>query len=449
MTAPMTPSDSSADIAAMLDPREIRRLLCENVPFTSAGAPMPCEIRVERVWPAGHDGYVFEWSFDLGTSARYSVFGVKPGFALPDGASDAACDLRMGEGGLRGICVQVPERELTIHTPDFDPKMPHMQECLDPAAMAERLLPVLVRDGRQSTWASRKIDCELLAYRVGRRAAIRYRCGDRDRVAGTLVGKTFRDARGARLISLHDRVNAELGLHTGGTVRVPSPVTYLGDVNLALFSSAPGREAAATLPALSRDASTAMDALTALHGVWLDGLPSFTADGECTVIQRWHGVLQRLDGQVARRTEPLLEGLLRLAKTADGDTPCTIHRDFYEKQLLLTARTTTILDLDTIATGSPCVDIGNFLAHLLLETVRARGSVREFSTLKALLIARYEQRGRRLDQQALRFYLASALFRVGAVHARRTATGGCADTLWAYASDVLSEDEAGGRRAAM
>ena len=50
--------------------------------------------------------------------------------------------------------------------------------------------------------------------------------------------------------------------------------------------------------------------------------------------------------------------------------PTSIHRDFYQDQILFSQDKTYLIDLDLIATGPAALDVGNFLAHLTEHGIR-------------------------------------------------------------------------------
>jgi len=66
-----------------------------------------------------------------------------------------------------------------------------------------------------------------------------------------------------------------------------------------------------------------------------------------------------------------VEAVLRdLAKTRPNGAPTTVtvHRDFYDKQVLFDGQRTVLLDYDTLAEGDPAIDHGNFVGHLQWRT---------------------------------------------------------------------------------
>ena len=82
---------------------------------------------------------------------------------------------------------------------------------------------------------------------------------------------------------------------------------------------------------------------------------------ECDIIRRWQRALESVDFRLAEATRGLLDNLLHSAESLQSDRECTLHRDFYEQQFVYDGQAITLLDLDTLARGDPCVDLGNLL----------------------------------------------------------------------------------------
>jgi aminoglycoside phosphotransferase (APT) family kinase protein len=158
---------------------------------------------------------------------------------------------------------------------------------------------------------------------------------------------------------------------------------------------------------------------------------------ECGIVDHWHAALKRVDPALAAATSSLRDTLLRTAERVEPTPQSVIHRDFYDRQLIVGRRTITLLDLDTLAQGSPAVDLGNLLAHVYLAALEDGRSQHEYKLFATELVSRYERQMGPLDRRALRYFWATALFRVGAVHALRTATRRHAPAMWACARRVL------------
>lgn len=427
----------------LFDAAQVGEVLRSCVPPEWQNQGRLTDTRVERCWPSGLEGILVEWSFVLRDGRRYKLFGVPDGREANSESAAVGARPRITPKGLRGVSAYVPEWGLRIHSPDRDPGLPHLATCLDAAEMTDRF--AAARFGSRAN--GRPAVCDLLGYRAGRRAAIRYPSAAGEATRDALVGKTYRDDRGRSLLHLHDRLNRELSCGRVQSLAVPEPIGFVDDLQMALLSWEGNAEANGySSPLDEHRIATASRALALLHGLSIDALPLFDAAKECAIVERWHRLLGRVNRRHAAMTEPLVESLLNTGATLDAGPACLIHRDFYEKQLIVSGSSATLLDLDTMAMGSPCVDLGNYLAHLLLHVVQRGWAWDVFDNVADALMHTYALRAERVDGESLGFYLRSSLFRLGAVHACRAATGRYAPALWRYAMEPRVVGESNVRR---
>ncbi|MBI4717177.1 MAG: hypothetical protein HY763_05185 [Planctomycetes bacterium] len=440
MSAALTGRRKSGRLAAAIpSAAEVARLLRRCLPPATEGGPAPRAVRVERCWPASEDACSLEWSFRLGAGPPLALFGhldlgtgKKPCRAEPPEAEPAP---RRVAGRLWDVRVCVPESGLCVHSPDTDPVLRQLRGCLDGAAMARRLAEALggPETGRAS--AGHQVSAELLGYRAGRRATIRFTWADAD--GDSLIGKTFRDDRASRLLSLHLRLGDQLRRATSFRVDVATPVAYLDDLKMGLFGGVAKDAAAKRALTERRRVEAAAVALAALHATLPGDLPRFTVEDECGIVERWARFLALVGSAHAPRMGRLVERLREAAAAVPAEPPRTIHRDFYEKQMILGPRRTVLLDLDTLARGSASVDLGNFLAHLLMRCLSSGGSPAEFARHAAAFRRCYEADGQGVDRRGLSFYFSSALVRLGAIHSLRSATCRFTGALWKAAEEAM------------
>lgn len=440
-----TPSNGH-DSSALLDPRAVNELLCADAGISWPQGTHPTEVRVERAWPLREGSFSFEFSFALGASARHSIYcGGEPS-APPH--TDIGTDRQavVTAFGLRGVSVSVPSWGIRLHTIERDPMLTHLVECVDSIAMTERLATHWDTNGHDQPSADHLVECRPLGYRAARRAAIGYHRSSPAGCAQRLMGKTYGDDRGARLLELHAVVNRELGVQTDGRVRVPEPVAYIPELRMGLFQWAPGTDAGRHPVSLSALAAMCAEALAALHGISIDGLPEWTIADERRTVNRWHIAMCTAAPDLAGESALLAEALAAAAETVDVDRVCTVHRDFYEQQLIRARSTTTILDLDTLAIGHPSIDVGNLLAHLFLAARMTTGAPATFESLARIVLSHYRDHWGKLDERVLIYHWASALYRVGAVHSLRTLGRAHTPALWGLAADLLARGESDGLR---
>ncbi|NOT00176.1 MAG: hypothetical protein HOP29_06070 [Phycisphaerales bacterium] len=409
------------------------------------------DVRVERCWPVGApvaSGFALEWTF-AARGRRHAVYGEWGAMRKHrrSRASDptASTEPTLTADGLRGLEMRVPGADLVLRSPDRDAFLPQMSVCLDRHRMSDRLVAFGLRP-RAGAGERHSLRCRLGGYRPGRRATVRFGNGEATGQNVHLCGKTFRDDRGRRLIQLHLRVSEELRRRCGGRVRVPAPVGFDDELNMALFVWMPGARAETVGHATDAVSRAAVEALVIVHELPHGDFDAFGPRDEYAVVDRWRRVIGRLIPPVAGEADDLAARLEAASARTSDKEPAAIHRDFYEKQLILSPRCVTVLDLDTMARGDVCVDIGNYLAHLLLRELASRGDACAFPALAEGFVSEYEGQRGRLNRHHLAFYMASSLFRLGAVHALRSRTSGYRPLLWRMARHLLDHETFESRR---
>lgn len=68
-----------------------------------------------------------------------------------------------------------------------------------------------------------------------------------------------------------------------------------------------------------------------------------------------------------------------------------IHRDFYPDQLIVDKQQLYLLDLDLFCMGDPCLDMGNFVAHVQEQALREQGHLDAYQAVTDRMIKHYLQ----------------------------------------------------------
>ena len=428
------------NLAALLDRRAVQRMLRDSIEWPDGSAPR--DVALERCWPDRHGGFSFEWSFRLAGRRRHSLYGST---CQADGRGREADRNRpaVTAAGVCDLCVYVPARHMLIHSRDRDPRLPQVAECLDGQRMAPRLAQFWATAASGAPPPDEGTSCSLLAYRAGRRAAVAYRRGDPGGSTLGLIGKLRRRPGATIPAQRNARLNEQLAWFSNRRVRVPAVIGEIPELHLTLAAEARGRRFGERPGTFAADALRAVAALATLHLTRLD-LPSFGARDELAIVRHWFDAIQRIDADAASRMAPVVDILERHGEGVEDVQTCTIHRDFYEQQLVFGRRSTTIVDLDTLALGDPCLDVANLIAHLHLASMTSRRRAPDTESLSADLVERYETERRPLDRRSLAFYAVSSALRVGAVHAVRSRTRVCAPPMFALAASFATALEDGG-----
>lgn len=413
------PRPRTSSVSPIIDQDRVRALLTEELEIVWPGDRGPEDIHIERVWPAGDDSISAEWTLRLADGRRYSLH------ASPlrrNHAHDDSREADIQDGVLRGVRIHATELGVTIHSPDLDEVLMQLPQCLDPK-FVQNDCPAL------TPAESGDRDVELLAYRARRRATLCYRHGQE-----RMVAKIFRDDRGAALFAVHESLGRQLLCASHGLVRTTTPLAYSPDLQcLTLEWNAPQDDGERH----GRRLLEPIKALALLHRCELPNRPRFSPSDEVLVVQRWADALATWGGGEFGLLSKLLP-IWRVQAPPAIDAGL-IHRDYYSRQVILSDSATTLLDLDTLSIGDPAQDVGNLLAHQWFDAIRSPSheDQRLFGGQASESLDAYQSTGGRLRRASLRWFLASALLRLGAVHALRTTTGRYSHALWCAAADLI------------
>ncbi|MBW4482550.1 MAG: aminoglycoside phosphotransferase family protein [Tildeniella torsiva UHER 1998/13D] len=257
----------------------------------------------------------------------------------------------------------------------LDPKIPFLEEALDPA-LAQTQLQSAIPGLTQITTAN------LVRHKPGRRALVEYRI---ETVAGplTLLGKIR--AKGTDVASYqiqqalwHNGWSAD----SADRFSIPEPLVLVPDWHMTLQRKVPGIPATQLLPTEQgiplgqRIAALAYK----LHRTSVPTAKTHSLPDELAILRDRLPQVTEQHPHWTTRIENVLNACDRLATQFPPPPPPTgIHRDFYADQILIDASNPGeerlwLVDLDLYCLGSPAVDIGNFIAHITEQSLRELGN---------------------------------------------------------------------------
>src|SRR5262249_20962035 len=296
----------------------------------------------------------------------------------------------------------------------WDLRLPTLPIALDPRRVGEALDPERLRS------------CTVVGYWPGIRCQLRYERADEP---GVLYGKVFPEGAGG----VAERVQHAIARRSESAIfRTPRRRAYLPELNLLLTEPVEGEllldllRAAPTSELMERVANT----LAAFHALRVpEADRRFGPADDLTIVRGWAPLI---GGIFPRLTSPLGSALAELERTVPADAvavPALVHRDFYDKQVLVGTSTLGFLDLDTACQGDGEIDVGNFCAHLVLRALQAGTSTESAERLGEILAASYRAARPAADPRRIAWYRASALLRLACVYALRPWWHGLAPTL--------------------
>jgi hypothetical protein len=300
-----------------------------------------------------------------------------------------------------------------------DLRMPFLREALRPAEVQEQLrrcCPHLAGAGGVVPLLAVRV----MRYKPGRRCLVEYDVEvegpHTPHAAMTLVGKAR--AKGADraghalLAALWD---AGFQGDSPDDVSVPEPVGVVPAFGMWLQSKVPGVPATQLLAgeegrAVARRVA---EAVHKFHGARLP-LPRprrHTKADELNILSERLAEVARDRPAWGGRLDRLLGACRRLGSGIPEPAPRGIHRDFYADQVLVDGRRLYLLDFDLYCEGDPGLDVGNFLGHLVEQSLRTLGRPDALGDREKALEERFVELAGEACRVAVRAYATLTLVR--------------------------------------
>ena len=320
--------------------------------------------------------------------------------------------LRPERRSLADLVAARPELRLLIWPFPLDPKLRRLPEAADDvqARLALQASP------RLASLIPQAADCqvEVLRYVPGRRCQLRYRFTGRDG-AVTFLGKMLPRARAQALYEAMNTVAEHYLACKAGALAAARALEFLDEWDMVVQEHLPG----ATLHELMHKGLAREDHIVSaarsiahLHRARFEPRKRHVVEDEIALIERSVHNLAASGTAESAFTEAL-EGVAALGRSLAPSPLAPVHRDFYDKQLLIEASRAALIDLDTLAAGCVEIDLANFAAHLRLRSLQGVIGAFEANSWQQMFLAEYELASeRRIGEDLLRFFLTTALLRL-------------------------------------
>lgn len=266
-----------------------------------------------------------------------------------------------------------------VHGIAGDSRMPWIGNMLDPSRVEAEFrnhLPHIVPPESGLTVLSTRV----VRYKAGRRCIVEYELEIEAANSApqrlTLLGKV--QARGLDSTSYEVQRTlwrAGFGNESSDGISVPEPIGMIPTFRMWLQRKVPGIHPTELLtrPGGSELARQIAAAAHKLHTAGIGVERRHTMADELRILDERLAKLAETMPHLARQLESVLHASKRLAATVPAPATCGIHRDFYPDQVLVDGERLYLVDFDLLCQGDPGLDIGNFLGHLIEESLRTRG----------------------------------------------------------------------------
>ncbi|HEX9638344.1 MAG TPA: phosphotransferase [Acidobacteriota bacterium] len=301
----------------------------------------------------------------------------------------------------------------------IDPSLPGLAGALSLERMSAELAPLAAHLSPYPSagWRVRAVD--VLKYKPARRCALAYTL-ESPKGSLRLFAKTFHSHRGAAILMTMDRFWRALDLQA---LSIPRPLGYVSDLKLLVTEFVSGIPLATELyrGSSAEPARRMARALAAVHASAVSCAQQWTSALELENSEKWIRGLIGHPALASDRALGLLDRLRRWSSVLRPTPPRPIHRDFYLDQLLDSDGRTVLVDLDDARSGDPALDVGNFLAHLVLRPIQFPETAAACRRARDCFESEYRSRAPVEEDFRIRtrFYEASSLLRLAGVYAGR------------------------------
>lgn len=275
---------------------------------------------------------------------------------------------------------------------------------LDP--LADRRLPGLDRRVREALGRGAKL--QLLAYKPGRRAVLRVEARD-----GIRIHKSFHRDRDTWLRW------TSCAAGEGAAWKSPALIAWDADQRVLTMGHASGVSLHELWRQGRADAAQGAMLRQILEGVRSNAVPAdfptHTAIDEMDVIARQRAEYERAIASPSHRLIELSNAVLADLERLPEQPLVLSHRDFHDKQVLLTTGRPFLIDFDLAAAAPAGLDEGNMLGHLELRALQNAALDRPLPW--GGIAARFLEDGGPRDD--LSVWTASTLVRLAFLYARR------------------------------
>jgi hypothetical protein len=250
------------------------------------------------------------------------------------------------------VALAAPDLLLQLFPHDY--RLPTLALCLD-AGRVSRAVGAGIEF----------IGCEPCGYRPGMRCQIRYWTAD----GRAVYGKVAVEKAAGQAHASYQYIDAA-SLRAGAGFRVPTVVEHIADLQLTLVNAVNGESLYDKIRRQQVRAAQCEAAALALwdfHRLVVDSVERvYGVADELQLIHGWTTLVADIYPQLAMSLHAC-EQALRSARPEAVPARALVHRDFYDKQILLGDSGIALLDLDTACRGDPEIDLANFGAHLRLR----------------------------------------------------------------------------------
>lgn len=178
--------------------------------------------------------------------------------------------------------------------------------------------------------------------------------------------------------------------------------------------------------------------LASLHGITPPPLRTHGVSDECDVVRRAARGAEEQNPEIAAAIRTRLGEL----ETPDGlegrGKHVFLHRDFYDKQILICDDRFALIDWDCAAIGPAAIDAANFATHVTLRHLQGRLDAATARIARTRFLTRYLAASDAVDPGDITYFETLATLRLAGVYASRALQSDIAGKLLALTEGAIA-----------
>lgn len=283
--------------------------------------------------------------------------------------------------------ILLPRQKIALYLFPNDLELPWLIDAIDPNVIKQKL---------NRLWAFqnikvRKVKIHTLGYTPHMRASFQYDVlienkNTKERQWWHFIGKT-------NAFKQPDRLFAgawALWQACQGQIQFARPIGFLMHPRLTLQEKIKGNRLGRLVdsPSFETIIQKTAHAIAKFHSLSIPLRTKRKLKDEIESIERWSNTLVEIKPDLKERVE-LLRDKLKSEITFRTSIRSPVHADFHHTNVFVEDDQIKLIDLDEMAYGDPCVDIGRFLASLRIPSLRAFGNIRALDNHRELFLQEY------------------------------------------------------------
>ena len=263
------------------------------------------------------------------------------------------------------------------------------------------------------------VKSRVLGYKPSRRLTIKLNLARDDGTGRTLYAKLFPAGVDEEAIRVQHEIESVLGDISQPCLAVPRLVGRVPSWNALLWKRVADPPVFALLGTAEGEKAVgeAARCLAQLHSCGAPWQRIHDRNRELETVHQWIEAASVFGSPHQQEAQRCSDRLRRDFAGLEGGDLVPSHRDFYDKQVLVGDGGCTLLDLEVACLSEAELDVGNFLAHLILRSLQGR--IPGSSGLRERFLHDCSTNSGPLDSGRLRWYLASSLLRLACVYSMR------------------------------